>query len=99
MSYKLVIKPEVFEDIQQAIDWYNSRQKGLGEKFFNAVQQEYNNIRKNPGYQIRYDNIRCLPVRKFAFMIHFFVQEKSRTVIIMGVISTYRDPATWKKSD
>lgn len=33
MKYKLVIQPEVFDDIQEAIDWYNTRQSGLGKKF------------------------------------------------------------------
>jgi len=39
MKYKLAIQPEVFDDIQQGIDWYNSRQKGLvGKKIFRCCK-------------------------------------------------------------
>ena len=64
MKYKIVIQPEVFDDIQEGIDWYNSRQKGLGKRFFDAVQQEYKLLRINPGFQERYDEVKCLPVKK-----------------------------------
>jgi len=97
MRYKLIIQPEVFDDIQQGIDWYNSRQKGLGKSFFNAVQQEYKILRINPGFQVRYDQVKCLPVKKFPYMIHYYVNEESKTVIIMGVINTYLNPDNWEK--
>jgi len=93
----LVIQPEVFDDIQEGIHWYNSRQKGWGKRFFNAVQQEYKTLRINPGFQVRYDEVKCLPVKKFPYMIHYYVNEKSKTVVIMGVINTYLNPAQWEK--
>lgn len=95
--YRLVIQPEVFDDIQKAIDWYNSQQKGLGNKFFTAIQKEYEHLRKNPRFQIRYDDVRCLPIKKFPYMIHFCVKEESQIVIIMGVINTYMNPEIWEK--
>lgn len=33
MTYRIHIEPEVFNDIQQGIHWYNQQQKGLGKKF------------------------------------------------------------------
>ena len=51
MRYKLVIQPEVFEDIQQGINWYNSRQKGLG-----LTLNEKPRLHSQPGfyYILRY---------------------------------------------
>lgn len=40
-TYRLEIKDEVFDDIQNGFDYYNSRKTGLGRKFFAAVQHEY----------------------------------------------------------
>jgi len=97
MPYKLVIRKEVFNDIQNGIDWYNSRQKGLGKKFFDAVQQEYKTLRKNPVFQVRYDNVRCLPMKRFPYMIHFIVDESAKKVVVLGVINTYLNPHKWKE--
>ena len=96
MPYKLVIRKEVFDDIQNAMDWYNSRQKGLGKKFFDAVQQEYKTLRKNPVFQVRYENVHCLPMKKFPYMIHFIVEEDARKVVVLGVINTNLDSEKWK---
>ncbi len=30
-------------------------------------------------------------------MIHYYVKEESKTVMIMGVINTYLNPTIWKK--
>ncbi len=33
MTYRLKIEPEARLDIQEGINWYNSRQEGLGKRF------------------------------------------------------------------
>lgn len=97
MAYKLTIRPEVYDDIQSGIDWYNSKQKGLGRRFFEAVQKQYNVLKKNPVFQVRYDDVHCLPLKKFPYMIHFIVEEDSKTVVVLGVIKTYLNPEKWKE--
>jgi len=42
-------------DIQQAIDYYDAKQIGLGEKFEAALDKRLASIQNNPFYQIRYD--------------------------------------------
>lgn len=95
--YKLVIRPEVFEDIQSGINWYNSKQKGLGLRFFDAIQNEYRVLEKYPVFQVRYNGVQCLPVKKFPYMIHFIVEENSKTVVVLGVFNTYINPKHWNK--
>jgi hypothetical protein len=94
-SYQLEIKEEVFEDIQNGIDYYNFKKTGLGRKFFAAVQLEYKTIVKNPFFQLRYENVRCLPIRKFPYMIHFIVEEEKKKIVVLGVINTYLYPEKW----
>ena len=96
MKYILKIKKEAHQDIQEGINWYNSRQKGLGEKFHATVKKGYEDICNNPYFQIRYENVRCLPVRKYPYMLQFIVNEKEKKVILLGVINTYKDPKKWK---
>lgn len=78
MEYRLKTRKEVKQDIQEGINWYNSRQEGLGRKFYDAVEEEYNVIRRNPLFQIRYKNVRCLPVKKYPYMIHYIVNEEEK---------------------
>ena len=90
--YKVVIAPRVFSEIQFAIDYYNEQQKGLVKRFFSEVKRTIEDIRKWPLYQIRYDDVRCLLVRKFPFMFHFAVDETAGIIYIHAVIHTSLNP-------
>lgn len=91
-SFQIKLEPEAKEDIQKGIEYYKEKQKGLGKKFHAEVKNSIAAIRKNPFYQIRYDDIRCLPLNKFPFMIHFRVDESDSIATIYGVINTSLDP-------
>lgn len=97
MSFKIKIEPEARTDIQEAISWYNKQQKGLGKKFYSHVLNHIDDLAINPHFEIRYDNIHCLPLKKFPFMIHFTVDEPSRLVIIRAVFHTSLNPNKWMK--
>lgn len=97
-AVKAKIAPRAHDDIQQGINYYNEQEKGLGKKFHAEVKSSIASIKKNPFYQIRYDKVRCLPVHKFPFMIHFTVDEENNIAIIYAVINTSLDPnASWLK--
>ena len=43
MSFKVIYATEVYYDIQQAVDFYNPRKKGLGTRFFKLLKIRYQN--------------------------------------------------------
>lgn len=90
MEFKL--EPSARIDTQKEINHYNDQQKGLGKKFHEEIKHYFKAIKKNPFYQIRYKNIRCLPLKKFPIMIHFTVDEEKQVIIVRAVLNTYRDP-------
>jgi hypothetical protein len=93
MAFKLIYAAEVYDDLQQNINWYNERQSGLGNRFFKAVKDQVPRIRKNPyGFAIRYEDVRCAKVKGFPYMIHFKVFPDSNIVKVTAVFCTYRDP-------
>ena len=99
MSYKIIIDKRATGDIVKARDFYNERQKGLGKRFAKEVDKSIKSIASNPGYQMRYDDVRCLPLSKFPFMIHFSVNEDLRQVEVHAVIHTSLNPdVNWLKS-
>jgi toxin ParE1/3/4 len=95
MAFAVLIEPRALADIQQAIDYYESRQSGLGKRFESAIDKHFSIIAKNPFFQIRYSGIRCLPVKKFPFLIHFVVDEKSEKVFVISVFHTSKDNSEW----
>ncbi|MCF8449075.1 MAG: hypothetical protein K9G49_04305 [Taibaiella sp.] len=92
-EYKLAITPRAVNDIQNAVNYYNSKQGGLGKKYYNDVSKQIASIIKAPfSRAIRYDDIRFGVLDKFPFAIHYNIDENM--VIIQGVISMYMNPET-----
>lgn len=47
MAFKLFIEPLAKVDIQSQINYYNSKQKGLGKRFHNEVKTRFSSIKSN----------------------------------------------------
>lgn len=79
-------------------NYYNQQQPEPGEYFLNSVNNSFSILETNPFYQIRYDDVRCLPIKKFPYMTHFTVDEIKQVVKVYALVNTYRNPDKfWKK--
>ena len=97
MRFKLLYSNRFFDDLQQSIDWYNDKQVGLGARFFNAIKRRLAEIKRNPySVAVRYDDVRCAIVKKFPYMIHFRVLPDNKTIEIIAIFNTHRNPEIWK---
>lgn len=90
MGFVVFIEEDARKDIQEAIRWYNKKKKGLGKEFHRHFLLFVSALSQNPMYQVRYDEVHCLPLKKFPYMIHFVVSKKN--VIIYGVFHTSLNP-------
>ena len=98
MEYKLKIEPVAKLDIQNEINYYNNKQKGLGKKFHNEVKVYFKSIQSNPFFQVRYDEVHCLPLKTFPIMIHYTINKSKKIVIVRALINTSKKPNTaWLK--
>lgn len=97
MKFTLVVDSRVIKDVQEAIDYYDEQQVGLGKQFEAVFNKHLLMLEKTPFFRIRYDDIRCLPMKKFPFMIHFSVDEVQNLIIVRAVFHTSRDPRAWQK--
>ena len=95
MAYAIMIDPRAVRDIQEAIDYYDSQQAGLGVKFEKALNKSLLTLQTNPFFQIRYHEIHCLPLKKFPYMVHFTVDDNEMLVTIRAVFHTARSTKTW----
>lgn len=94
--YTLEFRPEVYEDVKTAYDWYESQRLGLGEDFLLTLEESFAKIIRDPQiYQNIYKAIRRKLVRRFPYGIFFIVEENR--VIILAVLHTKREPDSWQK--
>lgn len=97
-KYKVKVEPEALSDIQEITDWYNKAQAGLGERFQKTTIKHINSLNKDPQiYAVRYKEIRCVLIKKFPCMAHFYINDENNSVEVLAVISTNRNPKIWQE--
>lgn len=96
-NFKVQIDSSAKSDIQEGIYWYNSKAPGLGRKFHSEVKAAIESIKRIHFFEIRYADIRCLPLKKFPYMIHYTVDQDQKLIIIRAVFNTHLNPEDWNK--
>lgn len=91
-SYKVTADPRVKQDLKDAKCFLDGKQKGLYKKFLEDYRKALGKLQTNPFFQVRYKDIRCLPLEVFKYMLHFKIDEQNQSVTVFGVISTHKDP-------
>lgn len=97
MNYKVVIEPRAIIDIQDAVDYYDSKSEGLGIRFYKTLEEHIELIAKAPFFQVRYKDYHALPIQKFPFIILYFINEETKTVFVMSVFNTFLNPIKYPK--
>ena len=97
MNYKVVVEPRAIIDIQDAVDYYDSKSEGLGIRFYKTLEDHIQIIVKAPFFQVRYKDYHALPIRKFPFIILYFINEETETVFIISVFNTFLNPTKYPK--
>jgi len=98
MKFVVEYNPEFFNDLVQAVDWYDDRQIGLGKRFFNQVRKQTEKLSTSAlFFAVKYDNIRCFRIEKFPYMVHYRVNEETATVNVEALFHTSRNPKIWQE--
>lgn len=96
MRFNVIINPEAINDIEILAEWYESKAKGLGTKFYKDVKKNIKLLHRNANsFAIRYNNVHCINIKKFPCLIHYRIIET--TVIIYGIIHTSQNPEIWEE--
>lgn len=92
-KFNVIANDHVSEDIQEIVNFYNQKKDLLGTRFYNSAKREMNSLKKDALlYQIRYDNVRCIKVKNFPYLIHYTVNQRTNMVRIYSVTGTQKDP-------
>lgn len=92
--FTLIVEPQVEFDIDDAVEFYTSKNKALREKFYESARKAIRSLESHAYYEVKYDSVRTLLIKKFPYMIHFTANEKTKVVTVLAVICCYKDPET-----
>jgi plasmid stabilization system protein ParE len=91
MNYKLMIRLAAQAEAAEIHDWYESRSKGLGGRFADALEECLRSIQQNPkGLQLRKAKFRHDLVSRFPYRVVFTVD--GDTVFVYQIRHTSRRP-------
>jgi plasmid stabilization system protein ParE len=95
MSKPVVLRQAAREEFDEAADWYEARQPGLGAQFVAAVQVVFDRISAHPQLHavVRRD-IRKAVVSGFPYSVYY--REQQTRVVVIAVFHSSRDPAIWQ---
>lgn len=90
MPYQIKITPTAFNDLQKAIEYYNSEQKGLGKKFHSAVKSMFAQLIKVPASgSFMYDTVRYRVIRKYPYIILYELSKNNINIYRIFNTSQY----------
>jgi len=96
--YKIKISPEALSDIQEATDWYNKQMPNLGSRFQKNTKRQIELLKERPEhFSVRYQDVHCVLVKKFPFLIHFTINTEAHIVEVFAVFHTSRNPKIWNE--
>lgn len=95
MSLPIRLLPEAKDEFDQATDWYEQKQPGLGATFVARVGDVLNRIAANPHLHAAvYQDVRKAVVRQFPYVVLY--REEPGEVVVIAVFHTARDPRIWQ---
>jgi mRNA-degrading endonuclease RelE of RelBE toxin-antitoxin system len=91
MSYELDIKVTATADLLKAAKYYNSEQKGLGERFLSCWEQTLESLKQDPNiYQKKHKNFRQILIKPFPYHIIYEIEQS--TIVVYKVPYGGRHP-------
>jgi plasmid stabilization system protein ParE len=95
MNYVLVFRPQVRNELNEAYDWYESQQPGLGDDFLDCIDEITSRICLMPeSYALVYRDVRRAAVKRFPYAVYYRIV--SSRVIITAIFHGRRNPKAWQ---
>ena len=87
------VLPEAFEDLSEAVDWYNDRRDGLGDEFADLFHSSVQRIQKNPYiHGMVYRAFRRHLFKRFPYSVYYRIHKKE--IIVSLIFHLARNPKT-----
>ena len=100
MSWRVVVRPEVYADLDEAAKWYEQQRTGLGREFVAEVVLLLPKLAQNPflnSRRHRAGHIRWRYPERFPYRIVYRVDEAENAVVIVAVLHAARPDRRWRE--
>ena len=96
MSYSLEFLPEAKLEMQEAFQWYEGRQEGLGDDFTAEVEKALDRLLVAPtSFGIVFRGMRRMAVKRFPYGVYYLVRDE--LVLIVAVFHSRRNLARLRR--
>ena len=85
---------QAYEEYIEAYEWYEQKQKGLGDRFMNSVEKKLQQINEHPEYfgKRQNSNFREAKVENFPYMIVYEFFNRKQLIHIAAIYHSKRNP-------
>jgi plasmid stabilization system protein ParE len=98
MSATLHLFKTALDDLQDALDWYESQSIGLEQRFSKEINERLAFITTYPeASPVRVEHFRGAQLKKFPYTIYYDFEETQNTVHIAAVLHNKRDKNVLKE--
>ncbi len=92
MSATLHIFKAALDDLQNALDWYESQSSGLENRFSKEINERLTFISNHPeASPFRAENFRGTQLKKFPYTIYYDYNDLQNVVYVAAVLHNKRD--------
>jgi len=96
MIRQITIQPEAIDEGNEAFNWYEDRQTGLGIEFYRELTRCLDFIVQNPLLaRVVYRGLRKRKLERFPYLVVYKVMSSS--VSVVSIFHGSRDPEVWKR--
>lgn len=96
MISRIIFRPAAELELQEAYDWYDERESGLGREFTRSVDECVQLIRRHPEiFPAIHKHVRQGVLRRFPYSVFYFIS--SDVIIVISVFHASRAPKFWKR--
>jgi plasmid stabilization system protein ParE len=96
MSLPIVFRRAARREFDDAADWYEQRQAGLGEAFTEAIQHVLDRVATQPNFYPQvYHDVREAMAASYPYCIYYRVEPNQ--VVVLSVFHTARNPSIWQE--
>jgi toxin ParE1/3/4 len=98
VSYRLAIRQDALSDIEEAAEWYEKQEPGLGIDFAGTVLAAIETLPANPlihRVRDRRRNVRWLLTNRFPYRVVY--QIRDNVITVFAVLHSARHSRNWKR--
>lgn len=96
MTYKLITRSTFENDLKEIIYYYKCIDINLARRFLKELKKVKLYLIKDPkGFELKYKNVRQIELKKFPYLLHYFINEPDLVVYLIAITHTHKNPSDY----